>query len=67
MNPAGVTVTTNAFARGNFDLIGQLTVSTGITLDIAGTLFLRSTAVLNNSGTITYGSCLRETGAPPCP
>jgi len=49
-----------------------MTVNNGTTITIAGTLFLRSTSVLNNNGAINKGACVKEAGATvngtdPCP
>jgi nucleotide-binding universal stress UspA family protein len=73
-NTAGVTFAANNFAYiGNsLDLTGQMTVSGNATVSVENTLFLRSTSVLNNNGTIFKGACVKEAGATvngtnPCP
>jgi hypothetical protein len=68
----GVTLVTNAFATGDFDLKGVMTVPAAKTLAISGKLYLRSTSKLYNYGSITKGSCSKEAGATvvgtdPCP
>src|SRR4029434_938514 len=50
-NPAGVTFATAAYVSNNLDVVGQMTVNSGVTLTAANTLFLRSTSVLVNNGT----------------
>lgn len=55
------------------DLVRQGTVPGGITVTVVGALVLRATAVLNNEGTMSVGSCTKEAagyaiaGTDPCP
>jgi fibronectin-binding autotransporter adhesin len=70
-NPAGVTFANSTRMNGEFDLVRQGTVPGGITVTVAGALMLRTTAVLNNAGTMIVGSCTKEAGhtingADPC-
>jgi hypothetical protein len=56
---------------GSVDVVGSLTVTTGVEITIANTLFLRASGVLTNEGTMTAGTCQREdghtiSGTDPC-
>jgi hypothetical protein len=69
-NSAGATFSSTAYASGDLDLVGKMTVSSTFTL--AGTMTLRSTGWLVNSGTVNVGGCVKEsghtiTGTDPCP
>jgi hypothetical protein len=71
-NSAGVTFATSNQINGGLDLVEEATIPGGVTLTLVGALTLRSTAVLNNSGTMTVGSCTKEAGhtingTDPCP
>jgi hypothetical protein len=71
-NSAGVTFATSNQINGGLDLVEVATIPGGVTLTLVGALTLRSTAVLNNSGTMTVGSCTKEAGhtingTDPCP
>lgn len=48
--------------RGNLEVIGRANVVAGRRVTVADTLHLRSTAVLNNQGTVTAAACTKETG-----
>jgi hypothetical protein len=61
-NSAGVRLPLRAAVNGNLDLARQRTVPTGVTLSGIQMLFLRSTSVLNNQGTIQTAACTREPG-----
>jgi hypothetical protein len=58
--------------KGSLDLKGMMTVLTGAVLDITETLYLRSTSVLANEGTMNVSTCEKEnghtiSGTDPCP
>lgn len=75
-NPAGLTVVgstgTDLVIDGDLDLSGRLITETATHIGGIDTLHLRSSAVLDNSGTMNVAGCTKEaghviTGTDPCP
>jgi hypothetical protein len=70
-NAAGLSFSSTTYAAGDLELPGKLTVQSG-TFNLAGTMTIRSTGVLQNNSTMTVGGCVKEpghtiNGTDPCP
>jgi hypothetical protein len=69
---AAVTFETFGRLAGSLDLRGTLTLPQDLRIAVVDTLFLRSTATLNNDGQMDVGACEKEdghtiNGTDPCP
>src|SRR5690606_20266068 len=57
-NPAGAIIAGQVAVDAHMDLSAPLTVPAGTSLDIRHIMYLRPTAVLNNLGEMSVGSCV---------